>query len=247
MDKEKIGLYIKNKRNELGYSQKELANELHVTPQAISKWENGRGLPDIEIIKAMSEIFGVNMEDVLNGEEKEINEVSNEPSKASKAPLYIVIIIFILLALVIFMMIRKPVNTDATFEFMGVSSDNESFEIKGVAAYSSKQKSLYISSIVYNDECKDLYTALEVDILENDEDPYHELASIGNINEETYAKGEHLPEILKQVDIKIDNLETDCKDISASLSMLIKAKRVDGAIITFEVPLDIGGSCEVGE
>ena len=47
MNQEKVGKFIYEQRKKLGLTQLELANILSVTSQAISKWERGRGLPDI--------------------------------------------------------------------------------------------------------------------------------------------------------------------------------------------------------
>ena len=48
MDQVKIGNFIKQKRKEKKITQSELAEKLNVTDRAISKWENGRGMPDFK-------------------------------------------------------------------------------------------------------------------------------------------------------------------------------------------------------
>ena len=57
MNQEKIGQFIKKIREENKLTQKELADKLGVTYQAVSKWENGKNVPDISIIKEMSKMF----------------------------------------------------------------------------------------------------------------------------------------------------------------------------------------------
>lgn len=47
MNQEKIGKFILNLRKEKNMSQMDLAEKIGVTDRAISKWENGKGLPDI--------------------------------------------------------------------------------------------------------------------------------------------------------------------------------------------------------
>jgi transcriptional regulator with XRE-family HTH domain len=54
MDQNKIGKYIKELRLKNNLSQSDLAKKLSVTNQAISKWENGRGIPDVEMLKQLS-------------------------------------------------------------------------------------------------------------------------------------------------------------------------------------------------
>ena len=50
MDLNKISNLIKNKRKEKGLTQEELAQRLNVTEKAISRWETGRGTPDISLL-----------------------------------------------------------------------------------------------------------------------------------------------------------------------------------------------------
>ena len=59
MDSVKIGKFIHDLRIKNGLTQSELANKLSVTSQAISKWENGRGIPDIEMLKKLSEEYQI--------------------------------------------------------------------------------------------------------------------------------------------------------------------------------------------
>ena len=75
MSGEKIGKFIKELRIKNSLSQADLANKLSVTKQAISKWENGRGIPDIEMLKELSKIFNVDIDEIIDGEFKE-KEVS---------------------------------------------------------------------------------------------------------------------------------------------------------------------------
>ena len=55
MDLNKISNFIKEKRKELGITQEELAEKLFVTEKAISRWETGRGTPDISLLIPLSE------------------------------------------------------------------------------------------------------------------------------------------------------------------------------------------------
>lgn len=61
---------IKNKIRELRISknltQQQLADELHVTKQAISKWEKGKSVPDISSIELLAEFFGVSVDYLVN-------------------------------------------------------------------------------------------------------------------------------------------------------------------------------------
>ena len=56
-------------RKEKGLTQEELAEALFVSRTAISKWESGRGVPNIESLKAISKFFSVSIDELLSGEE----------------------------------------------------------------------------------------------------------------------------------------------------------------------------------
>ena len=68
MDQEKIGKFIAKLRKEKNMTQNELAQKLGVTDRAISKWENGRGMPDISIIQHLCEELSISINELLSGE-----------------------------------------------------------------------------------------------------------------------------------------------------------------------------------
>lgn len=55
MNKERLGAFIGERRRELGLTQRELAERLHVTNKAVSKWECGLSVPDSDLLIALSE------------------------------------------------------------------------------------------------------------------------------------------------------------------------------------------------
>ena len=67
MDAQKTGCFIAEKRKEKNMSQKELAEHLHITDKAISKWERGLSFPDITILIPLSEVLNVSLYDLLTG------------------------------------------------------------------------------------------------------------------------------------------------------------------------------------
>ena len=56
-------------RKQKGLTQEELAESLYVSRTAISKWESGRGYPNIDSLKAISKFFSVTIDELLSGEE----------------------------------------------------------------------------------------------------------------------------------------------------------------------------------
>ena len=71
MNVKKVGEFIKQKRKEKKLTQKELAEKLSITDRAISKWERGICCPDISLLKDLSSILGVSVNELLSGEDIE--------------------------------------------------------------------------------------------------------------------------------------------------------------------------------
>lgn len=68
MDSKKTGGFIAALRNERGLTQKELADKIGVTDKAVSKWETGRGFPDIAILEILAKQLDVSITELMNGE-----------------------------------------------------------------------------------------------------------------------------------------------------------------------------------
>lgn len=65
---------IKLLRQQKSMTQKQLADELHVTPQAVSRWENGEVEPSVSAIGEMAKIFGVTYDELMRGKEENLPE-----------------------------------------------------------------------------------------------------------------------------------------------------------------------------
>ncbi len=62
------GNTIKELREKKGLTQSELAKKLGITDKAVSKWETGKGLPDITLLEPISRVFGVSVAELISGE-----------------------------------------------------------------------------------------------------------------------------------------------------------------------------------
>ena len=60
---------LRELRKQKGLTQEELAELLFVSRTAVSKWESGRGYPNIDSLKAIAKLFGVTIDDLLSGDE----------------------------------------------------------------------------------------------------------------------------------------------------------------------------------
>ena len=68
MDLDKVGGLLRALRREKGLTQCALAEQLGVSDRTISKWETGRGAPDVSLLSAVSQALDVNIEEILRGE-----------------------------------------------------------------------------------------------------------------------------------------------------------------------------------
>lgn len=67
MDSDKTGKLIRELRLERGMTQKQVADALHVSDRAVSKWERGCGLPDVSLLHGLSLVLGVDVQCILAG------------------------------------------------------------------------------------------------------------------------------------------------------------------------------------
>lgn len=96
----KIGNKIKNLRIENKMTQEELANELYVTRNAISKWENDKGLPNIDSLILLTKIFNISLDSLFSNEEIVKLALSNNDKKDFNRNLIYATINFFIFALI---------------------------------------------------------------------------------------------------------------------------------------------------
>lgn len=68
MDQKRIGAFIAQCRKEKNLTQMQLAELLGITSQAVSKWENGRGMPDVSLLQHLCDILGISLNEFFSGE-----------------------------------------------------------------------------------------------------------------------------------------------------------------------------------
>ena len=79
MDAEKTGMLIRTVRSECNMTQKELAEQLHVSAAAVSKWENGHGFPDLSSLEKLADVLQLSITDLIQGERRK-DDVETEES-----------------------------------------------------------------------------------------------------------------------------------------------------------------------
>lgn len=71
-------------RKRAGWSQEELANQLDVTRQSVSKWEGAQSIPDLDKIVQLSRLFGVTTDYLLKDELEEPESAPEDPTPARR-------------------------------------------------------------------------------------------------------------------------------------------------------------------
>lgn len=106
MNQKNVGDKIALRRKELGMTQAALAEKLQVTNKAVSKWETGEGYPDITLIKKLSSLLQISVDELL--EDQEVNPVVEEslsrknPSNVYQVPIHSLIVISFFLPFISF-------------------------------------------------------------------------------------------------------------------------------------------------
>lgn len=81
MDTIKIGEFLTQLRKEKNLTQAQLGEKIGVTNKTISRWENGNYMPSVDMLKLLSEEFGVTINEIINGEriaKENYKEVTDE-------------------------------------------------------------------------------------------------------------------------------------------------------------------------
>lgn len=227
MDQEKFGNLIKKIRKDNNLTQKEFADKYNVTYQAVSKWENGKNMPDSLLIKKICDDFNLKIEDLFNGEVK----------KKSYVPVMIVLglIVFFIWGLVIIRCI------DSSYEFKTITTSCERFNISGSLAYNTKKATIYISNIEYcGGDNREMYSSISCTLYEEDIELFKKIDSY--VYEGSPIT---LEKFLKDVKFKVDDYDSICKDRNIhALYIDIIAKDDKDRAKKYRVDLEVEGSCK---
>ena len=224
---ENMGQTIAKLRRDRNLTQEKLAEQLAVSAQAVSKWENGKNIPDIALLKEICNDYGININDLLDG------KVNNKK--------VIIIVSSIIGFLIVLGVILLIVFHDDSFTFRTLTSNCSNFEISGSIAYNKSNSYLYISNIDYCGGTDDnLYTKIECSLYEESGTIKKKIGSY-DYDDNVLIK---LNDFLKNVNFNIDNFGKECKNIESSNILLeINATDSSNKITTYKVPLSLNGNC----
>ena len=231
MNQEKIGKFILDLRKQNKMTQKEFADKLNVTAQAVSKWENGRGIPDIEILHKISTEFNVNIDSILSGEK--------ERKKKSTKYIIVSLLILVLVGAIIYLLLNSN-----DYSFTDIKSTSNNFNVNGGAAYSSDKNSIYISKIEYlNGDEEEKYVGMECTLYESHDNLEEKVSQCGSLKDEKQTP-KTLSELLTDTEFKVDNFSCTSNNIkNSNLYISINVLDTKGKITTYKVPLELTGTC----
>lgn len=100
----KIGEQLQVQRKIHNMSQNELADKLGISRQSISKWENGATLPSFSNVIAISDLFGLSLDDLIRGDEELMDKFNDDKIRFSKVEtiFFTSFVLFVILIIVIY-------------------------------------------------------------------------------------------------------------------------------------------------
>ena len=137
---------LKKYREENNLTQEDLANKLHVSRQAISKYETGRAYPSIDILQDIAKLLNMTVDELLSKNElaKETIEIKNRVNKNK----YFLISLFVLVIIGISISIIAIVETKKTSNSPEVNENIEFCGIVGIASDEDKSKTFEINEFL---------------------------------------------------------------------------------------------------
>ena len=220
-----FGKIIKEIRKNNNLTQKELADKLFVTYQAVSKWENNKSIPDIAILKKISELYNIDLNNLTN------------TKKRNNTIYFILIIIFLILSLTITILITK--NHSHDFEMRTIETTCNDFNLSGTIAYNKDKTAIYISEIDYCGLNKDqIYDTITSTLYQNENN------KIKNIITNKEKNNLSLNDYLKDLTYHVDNYKSTCLDYNKNeLYIKIELQKKNESTITYTIPLKINDTC----
>ena len=157
---EQIGSIIKDIRKKNNLTQNEFASILGVTFQAVSKWENDKSIPDITILKDISNKFNVDLNYLISGKKVNINK----KSFFKKNMIIITAIIFIIISVCVFLFFHKH-----NYEFKTLNGETKDIKVTGSITYDESKSSIYLN-VDYNADDNQKYSYIKCTLYEKHQD-----------------------------------------------------------------------------
>ncbi len=221
-----ISSVIKDIRLKNKLTQNEFASILGVTYQAVSKWETGKSIPDITILKEISDKFNVDLNYLIAG--KKDYFIKNGLSKKN----IILIIVFIFTIIIILSCILFH---SYNYEFKTLSGETKDIKVTGSITYDDNKSSIYLN-VDYNSEDNQKYTYIKCTLYEK----YQDILNVISEKEYDDLTPVSLKEYLTMISFVIDDYSPSCRFYKdSSLFLEISAKLDDDKSVTYKVPINL--------
>ena len=208
---EKVGKFIKELREKKGMSQTELASLMYVSRQAISQWENGVHLPDVDKLTPLAKVLGVELAELLEGEyikdqkkqidvlEDEIQTKQKQKKKIIKTfTTVVVILVLILLAFLVYYFI----NSYKSLKIYSVGYEDENLGVSGVIVLSRTDTYYNIGTSRVNAKNIELYVKdneEENSIITKDDS----MITVKNKDKNSYLKYNNIEKLKNNIYLKL--------------------------------------------
>ena len=228
MNQEKIGEFIKKLRKDNNLTQAELADKLGVTYQAVSKWENGKNIPDIAILQEISKIFDVNVDEIISGEK------SKKTTKKDHIAL-IVIFSLVFIALIVIIVLAMDKSTDPSIS--EIEARCEKFKVSGTLVYTEDKSYIHIPVITFCEPDDTVYEMIECTLYEKYGDTINKISAGDPVVNTT------LKDYLENLSIHADNYKNVCSNLD-KLEIYLEISAIkDEKVTSYKVPLEVSKTC----
>lgn len=221
---EQIGSIIKDIRKKNNLTQNEFASILGVTYQAVSKWENEKSIPDIIILREISDKFNVDLNYLIAGKKGS----TNKKSFSKKLVITLAIIVPILICILVFLLFHRN-----NYEFKTLNGETKDIKVTGSITYDESKSSIYLN-VDYNADDNQKYSYIKCTLYEKHQD------ILNVISEKEYDEYTpvSLKEYLKMISFVINDYSPSCKYYKdSSLFLEISAKIDEEKNVTYKIPI----------
>ncbi len=165
MNQQKIGKFILELRKEKNMTQQELADKIGVTDRAISKWENGRGMPDLSLFNLICKELDITINELMCGEKLEqrsyqkkfeenlMNVIVDEKNKNKKKRkicilIFTCVLVISLLLTCLYNVVELDIDYDKRIMTCNFENNKLTYQIKGVSVLNTN----YVEKIINNNK-----------------------------------------------------------------------------------------------
>lgn len=112
-----VGQKLQIARNKQGLTQEQIAQQLQVSLQTISNWENNKSYPDIVSLITLSELYQISLDQLLKGDKAMIEHLSKSTNTVASNRRLLTAIILNIIILIAFILFNSPITQNTTLLF----------------------------------------------------------------------------------------------------------------------------------